>query len=60
MVIVFYVTQKTNPSFTYEVIIVDDGSKDKTTQVCFTIFSCKILTQVHLTTVYSCYFIRHA
>ena len=25
--------QKSNPSFSYEVIIVDDGSKDKTTQV---------------------------
>lgn len=25
--------QKKNPSFTYEVIVVDDGSKDKTTQV---------------------------
>lgn len=25
--------QKQNPSFTYEVIVVDDGSKDKTTEV---------------------------
>uniref|UniRef100_A0A3Q1H7H8 Dolichyl-phosphate beta-glucosyltransferase n=1 Tax=Anabas testudineus TaxID=64144 RepID=A0A3Q1H7H8_ANATE len=28
-----FLLQKQNPSFTYEVIVVDDGSKDKTTEV---------------------------
>ena len=34
--IIFYF-QKSNPSFSYEIIIVDDGSKDKTSEVCITI-----------------------
>lgn len=39
MVIEIYLLQKKTPSFTYELIIVDDGSKDKTTEVCYIIFS---------------------
>lgn len=30
---VVFSLQKQNPSFTYELIVVDDGSKDKTTEV---------------------------
>ena len=42
--------KKTNPSYKYEIIIVDDGSKDKTTQVALkysneiSVENCRVLT----------------
>lgn len=47
-----YFIQKKNPSFSYEVIIVDDGSKDKTTEVC-KFFSSLFLCPKYIKSMYT-------
>lgn len=45
-VCVLFTLQEEQPTFSYEVIIVNDGSKDKTTKVCAVPLPAKAVTRL--------------